>query len=81
MLCSSLAQAPKSINLQRSQQKGRYSFSADHTADFLQVGQGTMVVGLVCVITCRAELLPAPNNVDAMITPLPSIDWYLSRSQ
>jgi len=44
MLLRSLAQPPKSISLQRLLQKGRKLFSSDHSTDFLQFGQSTLVV-------------------------------------
>lgn len=50
MLCSSLAHAPRSMSLQRSQQKGRKALSLVQAVDFLQVGQETIVVGLLSVI-------------------------------
>lgn len=37
----SVAHCPRSINLQRSLQKGRQRFSGVHTATLLQVGQVT----------------------------------------
>lgn len=38
------------MSLQRSQQKGRKALSLVQAVDFLQVGQETMVVGLLSVI-------------------------------
>ena len=81
MLCSSLAHAPKSMSLQRSQQKGRYWLSDDHMVDFLQVGQGTIAVGFLSVMSFLAGLLPTPNNLGAMIAPSFLIDSCPSRSE
>ena len=39
MACSPLDQAPRSINLHRSEQNGRVGFLLDHAVGFLQVGQ------------------------------------------
>ena len=49
MRCSSLAQAPKSIRRQRSEQKGRNGFWLLHTMGFSQVGQATVIEGCVGV--------------------------------
>eukprot|EP01133_Synstelium_polycarpum_P008539 gene8539-10034_t len=44
ILCSSDAQAPRSISLQRSEQKGRLTFSAFHSTGAPQVGHSTFKV-------------------------------------
>jgi len=49
ILCPPLAHSPRSISLQRSEQNGRKGSFSLQITDFLQVGQGMMVVVLVMV--------------------------------
>jgi hypothetical protein len=50
ILWFSSAQSPRSINLQRSLQNGRYLFSGSHTTVLRQVGQFTFsVMGYLCL--------------------------------
>jgi hypothetical protein len=69
MLCASVAQAPRSISLQRSEQNGRLGLCGPHSTGELQVGQVTRVVLLMLGLCAGSD----KNDVGAQLQPAASL--------
>ena len=64
----SVAQFPVSINLHRSEQKGRNFEAGCHVTEFPHVGQMTMVFGMVFVNPYR--IAKSQDTFDVVLSPV-----------
>jgi hypothetical protein len=63
MRCSSAAQLPRSMSLQRSEQKGRFRFFDVHFTALLQVGQ--LTIRGVVIASLKPHVANLPVDKDA----------------